>query len=194
MDLMEDLFDTNMYQSANAEDKAELIEKVYEYSREEAKYTFFNNRGISYTNSTKDGVAYYKESNVKGAIENDMLPEEYDFYKEYPGKYAVSKSVGGYTKYKEYSKAFSDITADKDANGKTISGSRKDKVIDYINDLDVDYGQKLILFKSEYPADDSYNEEIVNYLVGRNDISRDDTISILTTLGFSVSSDGRVSW
>ena len=118
---------------------------------------------------------------------------EYDFAYEYPEKYAVAKSVGGYEKYKTYSSELYDIKADKDENGKSITGSRKEKVIDYINNLDADYGERLILFKNEYNADDTYNEEIIDYLNGREDISYDEMVTILLELGFTVK-NGHVYW
>jgi len=119
---------------------------------------------------------------------------EYDFAYEYPGKYAVAKSIGGYESYKTYSSELYDIKADKDENGKSISGSRKEKVIDYINNSDLDYYERLILFKSEYNADDTYNNEIIDYLNGREDISYEEMEAILKELGFTVSSDGSISW
>lgn len=112
--------------------------------------------------------------------------EEYKFAYDYPEKYALSKSLGGYSAYKAYSKALNDITADKDSNGKSITGSRKEKVLQYINNLDADYETKIILYKSEYPSDDTYNSEIINYLNNREDLTYDDRVSILTALGFRV--------
>ena len=120
--------------------------------------------------------------------------DEYDYAYKNPENYAVSKAVGGYDTYKKYSSELYDIKADKDKNGKSISGSRKEKVIDYINNLDADYGEKIILFKSEYPADDTYNTEIVDYLNSRDDISYDEMVTILKELGMNVSSDGTVTW
>jgi hypothetical protein len=119
--------------------------------------------------------------------------EEYDFAYKNPGKYSVTKALGGYEAYKSYSEALNDIKADKDEDGKSISGSRKEKVIDYINNLDADYGERLILFKTEYPADDTYNEEIVEYLNGREDISYPEMVEILKELGFTVDGD-QVYW
>ena len=87
-----------------------------------------------------------------------------------------------------------DIKADKDEYGKSISGSRKDKVIDYVNNLDIDYGARLILFKSEYPSDDTYNYDIINYLEENDAISGEEMRTILTELGFHVSDDGTISW
>ena len=84
-----------------------------------------------------------------------------------------------------------DIKSDKDENGKSISGSIKEKVIDYINNLDADYYTKIILFKSEYPSDDTYNADIVNYVIN-SDFTYDEKASILTELGFRVTADGEI--
>jgi hypothetical protein len=121
---------------------------------------------------------------------------EYNFASKYPDRYAVAKSVGGYDSYKNYMSDLYDIKADKDEYGKSISGSRKEKVLDYINNLDddVDYGTRIILYKSEYKADDTYNYDIIEYLESRDDISYEEMVAILKELGFSVSSDGYISW
>ena len=120
--------------------------------------------------------------------------EEFEYAKENPGKYTVSKAVGGYDAYRTYSSELYDIKADKDKNGKSISGSRKEKVLDYINSLDADYGEKLILFKSEYTADDTYNYEIIDYLNSRDDISYEEMETILKELGFTIDARGNISW
>ena len=140
-----------------------------------------------------------RQKEVTGGL--GISPEEYwgnrkenAYAYDNPESYAVAKAVGGYEAYKQYSSDLYDIKADKDENGKSISGSRKEKVIEYINGLDVDYGAKLILFKAEYPATDDYNYEIVEYLNSRDDISYEDTVTILTELGFTVASDGTVTW
>ena len=120
--------------------------------------------------------------------------EEFDFSVKNPGKYAVAKSVGGYDSYMKYSENLNNIKAEKNLKGETISGSRKKKVAAYINNLDIDYGEKIILYRSEYKSDDTYNYQIVEYLNGRDDISREEMETILTELGFKVHSDGRVTW
>ena len=120
--------------------------------------------------------------------------EEFDYSLKNPGKYAVSKAVGGYNSYKTYSEDLSNIKSDKDRSGNAISGSRKKKVVQYINSLDADYGEKLILYKSQYTGDDTYNYEIVEYLNSRDDLSYTEMKTILEELGFTVLSDGRVRW
>ena len=119
---------------------------------------------------------------------------EYDYAYKYPGNYAVAKAVGGYDSFKTYSSELYDIKADKDEDGKSISGSRKEKVAEYINNLDADYGEKIILFKNEYNADDTYNYEIIDYLNSRDDISYAEMETILKELGFTVDSDGTIRW
>lgn len=126
--------------------------------------------------------------------ENYSSFDEFDFATKNPEKYALSKAVGGYDAYRVYYKKLGNIESDKDANGKTISGSRKDKVFAYINGLNVDYYTKLILWKSEYKSDNTYNYEILEYLNSREDISYDDAIAIVKQLGFDVDANGVVSW
>lgn len=118
--------------------------------------------------------------------------EEFDFATKNPEKYAFAKSVGGYSAYQTYSDALYDIKADKDENGKSINGSRKEKVLNYINNLDADFYTKIILYKSEYPSDDTYNRDIVNYINERSDLSYEDRVAILTELGFRVTADGQI--
>ncbi len=120
--------------------------------------------------------------------------EEYDYAYDYPGKYAVSQAVGGYSAYKTYNKELNDIESDKDKYGETISGSRKEKVVKYINNLNADYGEKIILYKSQYKGDDTYNYAIVEYLNSRDDLSYTDVETILTELGFTVYADGTITW
>ena len=120
--------------------------------------------------------------------------DEYSYAYDHPENYAVAKAVGGYEAYQGYSDELYDIKADKDENGKSISGSRKEKVLDYINNLDADYYTKIILWKSEYTSDDSYNYEIIEYLNGREDISFEEEVAILRKLGFTVTDNGDISW
>ena len=145
-------------------------------------------------NALINGETDRKEPIDLTGYENYSSLEELDFATKYPENYAVAKAVGGYEAYKGYSDELNDIKSDKDANGKTINGSRKEKVMNYINSLDADYHTKIILWKSEYPSDDTYNYEIIDYLNGRDDISFDEMVAILRKLGFDVTDNGDISW
>ncbi len=174
---------------------SEVGDRRYNYSEENGRWY-----EIKPTNADgEDNYFYQQEQKVTNAFgisyaEYWNNKEEYDYAYNKPEQYTLSQVVGGYKAYKGYSSDLWDIKADKDANGKSINGSRKTKVIDYINNLDADYYEKIILFKSEYPADDTYNMEIINYLNSREDVSYKEMETILKELGFEVDSQGNIKW
>jgi hypothetical protein len=147
------------------------------------KYKFFNDNGISY-------------ETYKNADEDDK--RAYTWAYENPGKYTLSKAVSDdFLTFYKYRGDLFDLKADKDEDGKTISGSKKEKVIDYINNMNLDYGQKIILYRSMYDSKEdrkNYNNDILDYLNSRDDISYEDTVTILKELGFTVDSNGNVYW
>ena len=70
--------------------------------------------------------------------------------------------------FMKFAENISNINSEKDANGKTISGSKKKAVANYINSLNLSSGEKAILFaKAGYP-DNSYKQAIYNYINGLN--------------------------
>jgi hypothetical protein len=231
-DLMEQLFDTGTYRAATSEERADMISRVYDYARDEARREYFAGLDVDYTNAESDGEEVYKENPIKGAIEADLPVDEYIFSKDYPakynffkqngisydtykaadedgkraytwayenpGKYTMSKEISNdFLEYYGYKDAMNDFDA-KDANGETVSGLKKDRVAEYINGLDnLDYGQKIILFRSMYDSKSdraAYNQDILDYLNSRQDISYEDTVTILKELGFTVDGNGNVYW
>lgn len=144
------------------------------------KYDFLQSVGVS--------VAQYQSF-------DDDTKDAYDWAYQNPEKYTLSRAVADdVAVYRQYTKALNEIKADKYADGRTVTGSRKTKVLDYLNNLDADYYSKIILFKMEYNADDTYNREIIEYLNGRSDISFEEEVTILRELGFTVTADGTVRW
>lgn len=71
---------------------------------------------------------------------------------------------------------------------------QKEKATEYVNNLSLDYGQRIILFKIQFPSDTTYCSDIVDYINERDDISYDDAVFILEELGFAVFDDGTVKW
>lgn len=70
--------------------------------------------------------------------------------------------------FMKFAQNIGNIKGEKDANGKTISGSKKKAVANYINSLNLSSGEKAILFaKAGYP-DNSYKQAIYNYINGLN--------------------------
>lgn len=148
-------------------------------------------------NALINGETDRKEPIDLTGYENYNSFEEFEYAKENPGKHAISKAVGDYEAYVSYLDVLNDIRADKDSSGKTINGSAKEKKKAYIFGLNLDYGQKAILYRSLYDSTEDknkYNADIVEYLDSRNDISWEEMKTILEELGMKVYSDGRVEW
>ena len=76
-----------------------------------------------------------------GLMQSDNL-DDYMKWRESDTK-AAGVKAGTYI---EFRNTLSGTTADKDASGKTISGSKKKKVLAYINSLDLTAAQKDALY------------------------------------------------
>ena len=173
---------------ANREDDIDLTD-YDEYGNFE-EFDFATNSRELYDFLEKNDISFEKYMSS-----NEETKKAYGWAAKNPEKFTVSKAVASdVVTYRKYASELYDIKADKDKYGKSISGSRKEKVIDYVNNLDIDYGARLILFKSEYKADDTYNYDIIDYLNNRQDISYEEMEIILKELGFTVLSDGRIFW
>ena len=147
--------------------------------KNEEKYAFLQENNISYSD--------YNAS--------EESRDAYNWAFSNPEKYTLSKVVvDDVVEYRRYTKSLNELKADVDEDGNTISGSKKEKTIDWINNLDLEYGKKIILFKSRYKADDTYNYDIIEYLNERKDISYQDAVTILTELGFTVHEDDTITW
>ena len=167
--------------------------KTYWYDKDkqtlyDSKYNIVKDKKISSlkkVNKEKDLTNY----NDYGSY------EEANFAITEPGKYLTSKTTtNSYKNYKKYTEDIANISADKDKNGKSIPNSKKKKVVEYISNLNEDYGSKIILYKMYYPKDNSYNSQIIKYLNSLDSISDKDERTILKYLGMKVSDDGTVRW
>lgn len=201
--------------------KSHLFDEAAYKEENPERYAFFEDEGIGYLGyrqldeETQQAWswAYNHQDKYRYLKENGVMPEDYSVYHvpmlefddeadsafewafNNPEKAVFGKVFSdGVREYRQYTSELSGIKANKDEGGKTISGSRKEKVLEYLNSLDIDYGERLILFKREYNADDTYNKDIIDYLNSREDISFEDTITILRELGFTVTDDGAISW
>ena len=118
----------------------------------------------------------------------------YDWVYENPEKVTVAKAVADdFNDYWKYRTDLNNLDG-KDDNGNSVNGLKKRRISEYISGLNIDYGQKMILFRSYYPKDDSYCYDIVDYLNNRNDISYRQMVTILEELDMKVHDDGTVTW
>ena len=98
-----------------------------------------------------------------------------------------------------YTKSLNGVKGvDEDGDGKSDPGTKKEKVINWINSMeDLDYGQKIILYRSMYNSKqdrEDYNYDIIDYLNSRDDINYAQMKAILEELGMTVDSEGYIYW
>ena len=122
------------------------------------------------------------ETSVLSGFDNE------DKYKDYKVAKAAGIDIDSWLSYKKQ-----EFVADKDSSGKSINGSRKDKIVSYINSLNLSIPQKAILIRQEYPSFDDYNNQIVQYVVGL-DLAYEDKVSIIEELDMKVDEEGYVHW
>lgn len=194
--------DMGYYKNSKGEWKPESQKDI-----EIASYSGLTDRERSNYYSTKNNIYQIKDKysdskdyagrrkEIINEIINSNIPDQakIDLYQQtYNDKSAdnlisAGVSADNYLRFKAQS-----FSADKDKNGKSISGSKKQKVFNYINSMDIPFEQKVILAKSEYNTYNEYNRQIINYL-NNQDIDYDTMKTILEDLGFKVKGNN-ISW
>jgi hypothetical protein len=87
-----------------------------------------------------------------------------------------------------------EFKADYNYKGNAISGSRKNKVVNYVNSLEMTIPQKAILIKSTNTFKfNDYNNDIVSY-VSNLDLEYKEKVKLLKDLDMTVTNDGTVKW
>ena len=107
---------------------------------------------------------------------------DFDISNAYYKAYQYSK-LGNVSDY--YIIKSQEFTSSKDKNGKTISGSKKAKVINYINSMNIPVSQKAILINLNGYKLTNYNFQVINYVNSSNNTTADKK-EILKSLGFEV--------
>ena len=213
------LLNNKDYKKLSNEEKVKLINEIVSDSYSKAKYDVLNLDSEEYeklrkTLKTVKATNYYdyklktedlktnKEkmkvlANTKYADkEKATLYETYilsDSDKEYPIiKEIFTKNGLNITKYLDYKaqEFTSDKADDGTVNGKSISGSKKEKVLNYINSIEgATYTQKLILAGLEYSLSDYEKSQIVNY-IDSVDKTEKEKLDILSNFkGFTIYKD-----
>ena len=90
-----------------------------------------------------DAIVYREANREVFGAEYALRTYNADVYDKARAAYAKGVS---YETYYDYYFATKEMHADKDENGKSISGSKKAKVVEYINSLDIPPEQKDALY------------------------------------------------
>lgn len=120
-------------------------------------------------------IDYYSLSRTDYMVMNNYSRDDYDI------------AVGYYNfaskDFIKYVNDMSNIKADYDANGKTISGSKKNKVVNYINNLPISSMQKVYLYAQAGYSVKAYKSQIYAYINNLN-ISANEKQTIWKSFGF----------
>lgn len=149
------------------------------------------------TDKEKTALTAAKKEEIITRIMNTKMSDDakaylYSKYYDSEEKMNVISSLGiDIDKYLDFE--LQNFQADKDAKGNTIKNSKKTKMINYLNQMQGTYGEKLIIYKLNNLTDTTYNQEIVNYVNSAN-IPLSEKREILKVLKMEVDSNGNVRW
>lgn len=183
-----------------------LMEKDYEYRRKyfdtsdslkEIDNSFSEQKEQTDDDDELDALYSDKKASIIDKIINSGLDdtEKASLYKKYYNSDTVDTVMKSEINLDDYlTYETKEFKADKNEKGNSIPGSRKDKVIAYVNSLDMSIAQKAILIKSTNTFKfNDYNDTIVRYVDGL-DIDYEDKVKILKDLDFEVDKEGNIFW
>lgn len=222
-DTLEGMLKNDYHKKLSNEEKAELINQIVSDSYSKAKYdvlkidskeyeklreTLKNVKTTTYydykaktkdtkTNKEKIGVlvdSNYSNKETITLYENYILSDndtEYPIVKETFTNDGLN--IKKYLKYKTQ-EFTSDRKDDGTLSGKTVSGSKKEKVYQYVNNMDITYTQKLLLLGMEYTLSDNEQKTLVNY-INSLDLTANKKLTIYSKIkGITVYKDGTIEW
>ena len=137
------MMNTEEYKSLNDEEKAKAVSKVYAYANEKIK------------------LDYAKKKN-----------QELEKSSSYETIESLQKAGATQKDITSYIAKFDNIKADYDSEGNAISGSQKNKQIDWVLNSDMSDDAKKIIYENRIGADDNYKDykgNINTYLRYKND-------------------------
>lgn len=156
-DNLNEVMKSNEYKKATDDEKASIISNLMKYSKDKAKDNYLESKGKEYSDYS-DKVDAKRENDYSLAdfylIKNES-PKIFDGSVDtVRKKIDTANEIGiSIVDYNNIKAKINEFTADKDSNGKTISNSKKQKVVNYVNSLsDLTEEQKDKLLSSIYKS------------------------------------------
>lgn len=142
--------DTETMYDKNYKKTTLTADDLTKVSKTEETLNYIN--GLDLTNSQKTIAANNLVKNSKKNIDMSEYGkyssyEEYKYARDYPGKYNVISQITDYDSFEKYKKDISDIKKQYSTEAGYESKERKQAIQSYINDLDLNVGQKMMLEK-----------------------------------------------
>ena len=199
------LLDNSEYKKLTDEDKASVISDIVNYSYNIAQkevlgteisqtyqkaYEYSQIGDVSdyytFTNSIDDSSAETKRNSIVRFLTASNLSDKEIatlYGKYYSSEEKLNDIITLRIPIKEYIKLDSQEFTTDYKNGKAVTNSKKNKLINYVNSLNLSIPQKAYLIKSQYSSYDDYNEEIINYINNQN-LTKYDKAVMLKNIGF----------
>lgn len=212
------------FNNMSEEQQVKAVSEAYKYAKAKIKSTYANWNDIDTEDSTaykkvqdvvknggdaKDYFLYVGQTlNAKKEKEKIQILKDSDIgskkaiYESTIGNddktYSILDNTSNFNikDYLDYK--LQDFSSDKEddgtINGKTVSGSAKNKFYDYMDDSNFTYDQKLLLTGMKYKVTNTERENIFD-IINEFDLSSDEKLEIMSKMkGFKIYNDGRVSF
>lgn len=179
----------------NAKNEISKIVKDYKKDRADLNEEYEDDEDS--LKEVMDSLSSEKKSSIINAITDTGLSDEQQayLYKKYYNTDTIDTILDsdiGVSTYFDYVQQ--EFKSDYNSKGKAISGSRKNKVVSYVNEYDLSVAQKAILIKATNTFKfNDYNNEIVDY-VSSLDIPYEDKVYIFKELDMTIDDEGYVHW
>ena len=143
-------------------------------------YTFKNSIDNTDSDTKKESIANYL---INSDLSNKEIIKLYSNY--YGTEEDLNNLINVGISAKEYIKFdFQSFESDVDSRGNAVSGSRKKKIISYVNSLNLTAVQKAILIKSKYSSFTQYDRQIFQY-INKQNLSFLSKARLVKKLGFT---------
>lgn len=143
-------------------------------------------QGVGADLSSSERVTLRYTESLRIMYGSERALREYDA-KVYENCQLLSKANISYDDLYYFYFSTRNITSDKDKQGNTIAGSKRNKIMSAVNQLKLPAEQKLILIASKgYSLTDDEKDAVARYIVKLKQISKDDKIALAEMCGLEV--------
>ena len=154
--LLTEFFNDDVYDTLSDSQRIEVIDKLYEASGVVGKKAVSDY--VSDSTWIEEAIVKGDDAILSAAVFKVLAPD----YASIDSYYKALENGLSINSYVEYIERTDGLTADKDENGNSITGSKQQKLIAIIDSMDLSNKEKAYLFSTEY--ENPKNNPWKNYL------------------------------